>query len=104
MSKDINLNISFKELPQQLGRLGHKFTRIAPLTFVLFVAAIYGFLLVQITSLSNVQPDTTEISTEIAKLSPHIDEKSASQLQSLEDNSVNVQTLFNQARNNPFGE
>jgi hypothetical protein len=102
MSKDIN--ISFKGLPQAVGRLGHRLVRIAPLGFLLLVAALYGFLLLRITTLSNAQPDTTEISTEISKLTPHIDEKAAAQLQGLEDNSVNVQTLFNDARNNPFGE
>ena len=99
-NKDINL----KDLPRQLADLGHKITRMAPLLFLLVVAALYGFLLVQIMLQSNAQPDESEVTTEISKLTPHIDQKSASQLQTLEDNSVNVQSLFNDARTNPFGE
>lgn len=102
MSKDIHLNL--KDLPQALGRLGHKLLNIAPILFVVVVALLYGFLLLRIMMLSNSQPEASSVSSEVAKLSPHIDQKSADQLQTLEDNSVNVQTLFNQARNNPFGE
>jgi hypothetical protein len=102
MSKDISINL--KDIPGMLGRVGHKLARIAPLGFLLLVAALYGFLLLRIMTLSNAQPDSTDVSGEISKLTPHIDEKAASQLQGLKDNSVNVRTLFNDARNNPFGE
>jgi hypothetical protein len=100
MSKDLNL----KELPQQLARVGQKLLGIAPLLFILVAAGLYGFLLLRIATLSNIQPDASSVNSEISKLSPHIDQKAAAQLQGLEDNSVNVQTLFNQARDNPFGE
>jgi hypothetical protein len=102
MSKDVNLNL--KDLPQLFDKLGHKLLRGAALGFILIVGLLYGFLLLRIATLSNVQPDASSVSSEVAKLSPHIDQKAADQLQGLEDNSVNVQTLFNQARNNPFGE
>lgn len=100
MSKDISL----KELPQQLAHAAHKVLGMAPLLFILVAAGLYGFLLLRIATLSNIQPDASSVNSEISKLSPHIDQKAAAQLQGLEDNSVNVQTLFNQARDNPFGE
>lgn len=99
-NKDINL----KDLPRQLSAAVHKLGRIAPLLFLVVVAALYGFLLVQIMLQSNIQPDDSEVTSEISKLSPHIDQQSASQLQTLEDHSVNVKALFNDARKNPFGE
>ncbi len=102
MSKDININL--KDLPQKFAGLGQKLLGLAPFLFILVVAGLYGFLLLRIATLSNIQPDASSVNSEIAKLSPHIDQKAAHQLQGLEDNSVNVQTLFNQARNNPFGE
>jgi hypothetical protein len=97
-------NISLKELPQQLAHAGQKMLGLAPILFILVAAGLYGFLLLRIATLSNIQPDASSVNSEISKLSPHIDQKAAAQLQSLEDNSVNVQTLFNQARDNPFGE
>jgi hypothetical protein len=102
MSKDINFNL--KDLPQKFANLGHRLLGVAPLLFVLVAAALYGFLLLRIATLSNIQPDASSVSSEVSKLTPHIDQKAADQLQGLEDNSVNVQTLFNQARDNPFGE
>lgn len=102
MSKDININL--KDLPQKLAESGQRLLGLAPFLFILIAAALYGFLLLRIATLSNIQPDASSVNSEISKLSPHIDQKAADQLQGLEDNSVNVQTLFNQARNNPFGE
>jgi hypothetical protein len=104
MSANKDININLKDLPQLFDKLGHKVLRGATVLFILVVGLLYGFLLLRIMTLSNVQPDETSVSSEVAKLSPHIDQNAADQLQSLEDNSVNVQTLFNQARDNPFGE
>lgn len=104
MSANKEIHFNLKDLPQKFANFGHRLLGIAPILFILVAAGLYGFLLVRIATLSNIQPDASSVSSEVSKLSPHIDQKSAAQLQSLEDNSVNVQTLFNQARNNPFGE
>ena len=100
MSKDIHLS----DVSASFKKLGSKLRQVAPMLFFLIVAAMYGFLLLQIMLLSNVQPKDNEVKSQISRLNPNIDQKAAQQLQSLEDNSVNVQTLFNDARNNPFGE
>lgn len=71
--------------------------------FVVFVAVMYGFLLYRINTLNSVQPTPDQVAAKVqAAKVPHIDEKVVQQLQSLQDNSVSVQTLFNEARNNPF--
>lgn len=79
------------------------FRRYSFLIFLVFVAALYGFLLFRISSLDSQQPSTDAVSSQVkaAKI-PHIDQKVVDQLQSLQDNSVSVKALFNQARNNPF--
>jgi hypothetical protein len=97
-------SLDLKDLPAALADAGHKFLGLAPLIFFVVVGLLYGFLLLRIGMLSAIQPDSSDVSKEISQLTPHIDQKAASQLQGLEDNSVNVQTLFNDARNNPFGE
>lgn len=104
MSKDINMSINLKELPQELARLGHKIAPYIPLVFFVLVATVYGIVLLRITMLSNAQPDASAVSAQITELTPHIDKASAAKLKGLEDNSVNVQSLFNDARGNPFGE
>jgi hypothetical protein len=102
MSKDINVN--FKDLPKELSQLGHKIAPYVPLIFFVLVATVYGAILLRITVLSSAKPDATVVSTQVSELTPHIDTSSVQKLQSLEDNSVNVQSLFNDARGNPFGE
>lgn len=104
MSANKDINISLKDLPKQLSALGHKLTPYIPIVFFVVVAMVYGFVLLKITMLSNAQPSDSDVSAKVSQLTPHIDKTSAQQLESLENNNVNVQTLFNQARANPFGE
>jgi hypothetical protein len=98
------MNFDLKSLPNQLGRVGHKVLRFLPITFFLVLAGVYGFMLLRITMLSNAQPTDAQISDRASSLSQHIDKRAVSQLESLEDNSVNVQALFQTARDNPFNE
>jgi hypothetical protein len=71
--------------------------------FLIFVALIYGFVFLRIGSLKGAEPSQLEISSQVqAAQVPHINERAAAQLKSLQDNSVSVQALFNQARSNPF--
>jgi len=71
--------------------------------FLIFVALIYGFVFLHISSLNSTQPSDQAVSSQIkAAHVPHIDQSVVKQIQSLQDNSVSVQSLFDQARNNPF--
>jgi nitrate reductase NapE component len=69
------------------------------------VVAIYGFLVWRIGTLSNIQPNPADVSAQIKSAQvPHIDQNALKKIQDLQDNSVSVQALFNDARNNPFHE
>lgn len=71
--------------------------------FLTFLACLYGFVLFRINSLSNVQPSDTAVSSQVkAAAIPKLDQNVINQLQSLQDNSVGVKALFNEARSNPF--
>jgi hypothetical protein len=71
--------------------------------FLVFVGLIYGFVLLRVNILSNTQPSDAAVSSQVkAAAIPNIDQDVISQLQSLQDNSVSVKALFNQARSNPF--
>jgi len=86
-------------------RLGLQFLAYAPILFALLVAGVYGFVVFRFTSAVNVSPSDADVSSQVqATATPHVDPKVISQIQTLQDNSVNVQTLFNQARSNPFNE
>jgi hypothetical protein len=101
MSQDIHLNP--KSILETAGTVLRRLKRYALPLFLLFVAVIYGYIVLQINSLNNTQPSADAVDSQVqAARVPHIDSQVIQQLQSLQDNSVSVQTLFDQARNNPF--
>lgn len=104
MSKDIKLG-DLKSLPAKLGEALGKLKRYAVLVFVVLVAGIYGFLVLRVSSLQNAQPNTVSGTQKVTTVAtPRIDPKLVQQLQQLQDNSVSVKSLFDNARSNPFQE
>ena len=89
-----------------LGKATVYLVKIRPyllLGFIVFVVLIYGFLVLRINTLSGEQPSENDVAAQVkAAKVPHIDETVVKQLESLQDNSVSVKTLFEEARNNPF--
>jgi hypothetical protein len=71
--------------------------------FFLAVAAFYGFIIMRINVYSNTPASTSEEAAQTAA-QPHIDPSTVAKIQNLQDNSVNVQSLFDTARQNPFQE
>jgi len=72
--------------------------------FIVFVGVVYGFVIYQVYNLSSPPADPNAVTSDVTNLTPHIDKAVAQRLQSLQDNSVNVRSLFDKARNNPFNE
>jgi hypothetical protein len=101
MSKDISLNLS--NIPAQLGGAMRKISAYKVFLFFLAVASLYGYILWRINTLSNTPPSTSE-ETAQSSTQPHIDPATVEKIQSLQDNSVSVKTLFDTARQNPFQE
>ncbi len=103
MSKEITTT-NHTDVRALIENIMAKVARYRVLLFVLLIASVYGFLAYNIYSLSSVEPDQASVDSQITSLTPSIDESVAKQLQSLQDNSVNVKSLFTEARNNPFSE
>lgn len=79
--------------------------RYSLLLFLAFIVLLYGFVMLRINSLSTAQPSGDAVASHVKSAHLlHIDQSVVNQLQSLQDNSVSVNSLFNQARNNPFQE
>lgn len=94
---------NFKEYLDKLVTKLEGLQRYSVVLFIVFISLLYGFVLFQIKALNDTQPTADAIAAQVkAAQVPHIDEAAIKQLQSLQDNSVNVQTLFNEARSNPF--
>jgi hypothetical protein len=101
MSKEKNS----PQLKAQLDQLWDLTVRLRILLFLMLLVALYGFIGVRIQTLANAQPNSSEIESKASATSkPYIDKTAVEKIQALQDNSVSVQTLFNQARQNPFRE
>jgi hypothetical protein len=99
------MNFEVKDIPEKIGPLLAKARQYAVLIFFVAIIAAYGFLIFQIDRLARMEPSQDEI-TERMRTSQRlrIDESAIRRLQLLEDQNVEVQTIFKQARDNPFSE
>jgi hypothetical protein len=98
-------NLSLSKLIDKLMELLETGKRYAPLIFCVFIALIYIFIVYRVQVLNNAEPNDTDVTNQSRTAQvPHIDPKVLDQLQSLQDNSVSVQALFDEARANPFQE
>ena len=99
--KDAQLN-----LKAVIPAISKRIKNLQPYSFVIFlvfVGLIYGAVLFKINTLRNVEPSANDVSGQVkAAQIPHVDPAVVSQLESLQDNSVSVKSLFDQARSNPF--
>lgn len=77
------------------------------LTFsvVILFLVIYAFITFRINTLSNRQPSDGDVTIALKAVPrPKVDPTTLKKIQQLQDQNVQVQSLFNQARNNPFSE
>lgn len=82
-----------------------KAARYRVVLFGLFLLAVYGYLGFQIFRLTTASPSADSVSGQLTVIqSPRVDTRAVDELKKLQDNSVEVKALFDQARNNPFQE
>jgi hypothetical protein len=98
-------NLDLKSMPAQLLKVAHKLRRYAVFIFILTILGIFGFLVFRINTLTNAEPTEEALEEQLSTVKrPRLDQSVADKLELLEDTNVEVQTLFNQARDNPFNE
>lgn len=73
--------------------------------FIVILVGAYGFILVRIGMLSRIEPSPQQVDETLLNVKrPRVDKDAVAKIQALEDQNVEVQTLFKQARDNPFQE
>lgn len=79
--------------------------RYAIFIYILLLLGSFGFLVFRINQYSRVEPtdDAVQEKLQTAKR-PKVDQAVLDKIQQLKDQNVQVQSLFDQARNNPFNE
>jgi hypothetical protein len=90
----------------QLKQIGKQLLRLRLPLFLVLVAAVYLFIILRIGALKNATPNPNQaaLASHTMPASPHIDQATVGKIRQLQDNSISVQALFNQARQNPFQE
>lgn len=73
--------------------------------FIVFFLGIYSMLVYQINNYINTEPTQAQLSENINKSGKiSIDQESIDRILDLEEHNIEVQALFQQARDNPFNE
>ena len=90
-------------LQNRMQNLGKEFLRFRVPLFLLLVVAVYGFVVWRIDVLQTAPPPASAVAAKLQSTT-HIDQATVSKIKQLQDNSVSVRALFNQARQNPFQE
>jgi hypothetical protein len=92
------------DLQNQLQTIQKNILHFRKSLFLLLVVLVYGFVIWRVNVLSTAQPSQSAIASQTTLPKPHIDETTINKIKQLQDNSVNVQALFNKTRQNPFQE
>lgn len=79
------------------------FIRYAVVIFIIMVAGILGFMTLQISLYSNAEPTSDQIDEKKNSLKQvKLNDESVQKIQELEDKNINIESLFNNGRDNPF--
>lgn len=80
-------------------------SKYAVFIFVILSLGVFGFLVYRIRTLAAQEPSESMIAEKAGETRPaSIDKKSVERIQELQSTSVEVKTLFDQNRDNPFQE
>lgn len=101
--KQDNFRDTKQSLLEKLSYVSHIILRYKFALFLIFIVLLYGLIVFRVNVLNSAHPSAEAVDSQVksARL-PHIDQSVVDQLETLRDNSVNVQALFDQERNNPF--
>lgn len=77
--------------------------RYAVIIFIISAAAIFGFMTLQISRYSNAEPTSDQIEEKKNSLKQvKLNDEAVQKIQELEDKNINIESLFNNGRDNPF--
>ncbi|MBP9852506.1 MAG: hypothetical protein QG629_297 [Patescibacteria group bacterium] len=101
----MNLSLDQESIRKQLRQLEAIFNTYKAILLFLALALLYGFITLRISLLSNIQPSQTEIANVQKAAKPKvIPPKTIEKLKALEGSNDRTQSIFNEARSNPFKE
>lgn len=99
------MNLELKDIIGKIGPALLSAKKYLVFIFVVVVLVVYGYLVFHINTLASQQPEEDAVTERLKTVQrPKIDEDVLEKIEQLEDQNIHVQTLFQQARDNPFVE
>lgn len=99
--KDLNLKTIINKLTSFV-RVLHRY---AVVIFIVVVVGIFGFLVFRINTLAHSEPTDDAVNEKLQTVKrPKLDQNAVDKIEQLQGQNVEVKSLFDQARNNPFSE
>ena len=99
------MNISFQSFIPRLNKFKKSVTRNSFFIYILIVLAAYTFLVIRINLLNRSEPTDEAVAEKLQSVQrPKLEPELLKKIQDLQDQNVEVQSLFKQARDNPFSE
>ena len=90
-------------ITHQLSPIKDFIVRYAVLIFVFSVVGIFAFMTLGIAQYANLEPSESQKEEKLSTLKTvKLDEKSIEKIQSLQDQNINIESLFDNGRDNPF--
>lgn len=99
------MNTDLKNIPAALFTLLSKLSRYVAILFTLLVLALYGYLILHVSSLTQAEIDQTEVLERLqATRRTEVDQRAVDRILLLQDQNVQIESIFEEARENPFSE
>lgn len=90
-------------LSRQFSGLKDIFVKHALIIFVFFIVGLFGFMTFNIARFANQDPTESQKDETISAVKTvKLDEKSIQKIQSLQDQNISIESLFDNGRANPF--
>lgn len=99
------MKLELKDIPETIKPYLARLRKYLALVVFMIFMGMYGFLVLRINTLASAKPSDAAVTEKLKTVQrPRVDERAAEKMQKLEDQNVSIQTLFNEARQNPFAE
>jgi hypothetical protein len=97
------MSLDIKDIPKKAADILKGLKKYMVFACVILVLAAYGFLVFRINGYVSHEPDNEVVSERLDNLRrPKIDQSTIDKIQQLQDTNIQVKSLFDQARDNPF--
>src|SRR4030095_1957018 len=99
------MKFDLKDIPKKIMPLLQVVKRYLVPIFLIFFVSVYAFLVFRVSTMARSEPDDDAVAEKLKTVQrPKLDQNAVDKIEELEDTNIQVQTLFNEARQNPFAE